>query len=211
MRTKTLLCAAAFAASVATSMAQSNVYSLNVVGYYNVVSPAGGLQMIANQLHTTNDVLSNVLPGPYPDGTIFYFYNNGFTVSAWDTDNTPNSWDVDFPMPPGRGGFLRAPVNTTFTFVGEVSQGSLTNNLLHGRTLRAPVPPIQLTLSQMGLPGEDQDIVYQFRGGYSVSAFDTDNTPPSFDTDFTNRVGESFFYFKGPGPNTNWVYNFTVQ
>jgi hypothetical protein len=38
MRTKTLLVAAVLAAGLATSMAQ-NVYSLNVVGYYNVTIP----------------------------------------------------------------------------------------------------------------------------------------------------------------------------
>src|SRR4051812_38715441 len=41
MRTKTLVCAAALAAGVATSMAQSNVYSLNIVGYANVPVVAG--------------------------------------------------------------------------------------------------------------------------------------------------------------------------
>src|SRR5438270_9330702 len=40
MRTKTLLCMAALAAGVATSMAQ-NVYSLNIVGYANVPNPVG--------------------------------------------------------------------------------------------------------------------------------------------------------------------------
>ena len=59
MRTKVLLCAAALAASLASSMAQ-NVYSLNVVGYYNVTIPQNGLYMIANQLNTTNNTLDNV-------------------------------------------------------------------------------------------------------------------------------------------------------
>jgi hypothetical protein len=63
----------------------------------------------------------------------------------------------------------------------------------------------------MNLPGEDGDIAFPFRSGYAASAWDTDNSPPSFDFDFTNRVGESFFYFKGPGTQTNWIYNFTVQ
>src|SRR5437870_431669 len=39
MRTKVLLSMAALAAGVATSMAQSNVYSLNIVGYANVPNP----------------------------------------------------------------------------------------------------------------------------------------------------------------------------
>src|SRR5437763_197776 len=54
MRTKALLCAAALAAGAVTAMAQSNVYSLNVVGYINttlVGSAAGKYQMIANQLN----------------------------------------------------------------------------------------------------------------------------------------------------------------
>jgi hypothetical protein len=209
MRTKTLLCAAVLAAGVATSaVAQSNVYSLNVVGYYNVDAPAGQRVMIANQLHTTNDVLSNVLPGPYADGTIFFFYNNGYSASPWDTD--ANAWSADFPLPPGRGGFLFSQVHQTLTFVGEVSQGSLTNALVKNqRSVRAPVPPLQLTLSQMNLPAEDGDIVFQYRGGYTASPYDTDAA--AWSVDLTNRVGESFFYFKGGGNLTNWTYNFTVQ
>jgi len=216
MRTKTLLCAAALAAGVATSaVAQSNVYSLNVVGYYNVevhADVSSTKVMIANQLHTTNDVLSNILPGPYPDGTVFFYYAGSFTPSAWDTDNTPNSWDLDFPLPPGTGGFITCPSHITLTFVGEVSQGSLTNKLVrNAKRIVSPVPPVQLTLSQMNLPAEDGDVVFQYRGSYSPSAWDTDNTPASFDLDLTNRVGEGFFFQKGAGNLTNWVYNFTVQ
>src|ERR1700730_12330845 len=55
MRTKTLVCAAALmAAGVATSMAQSNVYSLNVVGYINITFPANKYTLTANQLVQTN-------------------------------------------------------------------------------------------------------------------------------------------------------------
>src|ERR1035437_742604 len=49
MRTKVLLCAAAMAASLASSMAQ-NVYSLNVVGYVNVTLPAQQFYAVANPL-----------------------------------------------------------------------------------------------------------------------------------------------------------------
>jgi hypothetical protein len=210
MRTKTLLCAAALAAGLATSaLAQSNVYSLNVVGYYNVDAPAGQKIMIANQLHTTNDVLSNILPGPFADGTIFFFFNNGFSASPWDTD--ANAWSADFNLPPGTGGFLVSPTHQTLTFVGEVRQGSLTNKFIRNqKVITAPQPPIQQTLSQMNLPGEDGDIVFQFRnGGYSASPFDTDAA--AWSVDFTNKVGEAFFYQKFTGLQTNWVQNFTVQ
>jgi hypothetical protein len=209
MRTKTLLCAAVLAAGVATSaVAQSNVYSLNVVGYYNVDVPAGQRVLIANQLHTTNDVLSNILPGPFADGTIFFAYNNGFSASPWDTD--ANAWSADFSLPPGTGGFLASQVHQTLTFVGEVPQGSLTNTLVNNqRVITAPQPPIAMSLSQMNLPAQDGDIAFQYRNGYTASPYDTDAV--AWSVDFTNNVGESFFYQKGTGNGTKWVMNFTVQ
>jgi hypothetical protein len=49
MRTKALLCTSAVAAGVATSMAQPNVYSLNVVGYVNVPIQGGvSFNLLAN-------------------------------------------------------------------------------------------------------------------------------------------------------------------
>src|SRR5439155_14751749 len=104
MRTKTLLCAATLAAGLASSMAQSNVYSLNVVGYYNVVIPAGQKRLIVNQLNTTNNTLVNILPGPYAGGTTFFYFSGGFSGANWDTD--ANEWDNNFPLPAGVGGFM---------------------------------------------------------------------------------------------------------
>src|ERR1700735_871929 len=79
MRTKTLLLTAALvAAGVASSMAQSNVYSLNVVGYVNVtVSP--GYNLVTTPLDDgAGDLLTNVIGGSsatataLPDGTLLY-------------------------------------------------------------------------------------------------------------------------------------------
>src|SRR5882672_2501980 len=62
MRTKTLICAAVLmAAGVATSLAQSNVYSLNVVGYVNVpTTGAGNFNMMANPLNNANNGITNL-------------------------------------------------------------------------------------------------------------------------------------------------------
>src|SRR5436190_4799543 len=62
MRTKTLfLMAAAIAAGLVSSFAQSsNVYSVNVVGYINVTTPPG-FSMIDNQLSVSNNTLGDVL------------------------------------------------------------------------------------------------------------------------------------------------------
>jgi hypothetical protein len=207
MRTKTLLCAAVLAATVATSMAQSNVYSLNVVGYYNVDSPAGQKVLIANQLHTTNDVLSNVLPGPFADGTSFFKYAGGFAASSWDTD--ANAWTADFSMKPGEGGFFFSQVHQTLTFVGEVPQGSLTNKLVkNAKTIAGSQVPRSIFLSTSGIIGEDGDTVFQYHNGYSASSYDTD--AGAWTVDFSNKVGEAWFVFK-QGSQTNWVVNFTVQ
>ena len=43
-------------------MAQANVYSLNVVGYYQVTLPADQFTLVANQLDTGNNYISNVIP-----------------------------------------------------------------------------------------------------------------------------------------------------
>ena len=61
MRTKTILTAAALlAAGALTSMAQSNVFSLNVVGYYNL-SLTNGFQLVANQLDLDGTGVNNTL------------------------------------------------------------------------------------------------------------------------------------------------------
>src|SRR5437762_336036 len=113
MRTGTLRCAAVLAAGVvATWLGQTNAPAPNVVGYYNVTLQAGQKLMVANQLHTTNDVLSHVLPGPYADGTTFFHFNGTFAASPWDTD--ANAWSLDFPLKPGDGGFLYSQSQQVF-------------------------------------------------------------------------------------------------
>ena len=59
-------------------MAQSNVYSLNVVGYYNVPVAANSLVMIANQLNTTNNTLGSLIASP-PPSSLFYKF-----TGAWN-------------------------------------------------------------------------------------------------------------------------------
>ena len=62
MRTKTLILAAALtAAGLASSLAQSNVYSLNVVGYVNKTLTGGSLfSVVNNPLNTTNNTLAGI-------------------------------------------------------------------------------------------------------------------------------------------------------
>jgi hypothetical protein len=213
MRTKTLLCAAALAAGVATSaVAQSNVYSLNVVGYYNVSMGANQKVLLGNQLNTTNNTLAGVIPNPPPLSQFFKF-NGGFTTYQFDDVDlvwTPNG---NVSLAPGEGGFFISPVATTLTFVGEVMQGSLTNTLPQNtKVIRTSIVPQAGRVStDLGLPGEALDQLFTFSGGFTTYQFDDVDlvwTP----SEPTNNVGGAFFYIKAAGnTQTNWVRNFTVQ
>src|SRR5678810_1239027 len=81
MRTKLLAAAAILAAGIASSMAQSNVYSLNVVGYVNRTFVGGGLfSLTANPLNTTNNTLAGIFGGAavgLPSGSQVQVWNYG--------------------------------------------------------------------------------------------------------------------------------------
>src|ERR1041384_6863088 len=120
MRTKALLVAAAITVvGLATSLAQSNVYSLNVVGYHNISTTAGQFKLIANQLNTANNSIGSILTN-VPHGTFFYKYNAGWGTFDYDTDL--GGWDPDgnATLNPGEGGLIKTPSAITITFVGEV-------------------------------------------------------------------------------------------
>jgi len=76
---------AALAAGIATSaVAQSNVYSLNVVGYYNIPLAANQKVMLGNQLNTTNNTLAGIIPNPPGLAQFLQGVNGGFTTYQFD-------------------------------------------------------------------------------------------------------------------------------
>jgi hypothetical protein len=216
------------AASLASSMAQSNVYSLNVVGYYNVTVPANGFYMVANQLNTTNNSLASLLPN-VADGSQLFKYNGGY--SAYVFDGIAMAWGGGPPDPtvqtlnPGEGAFFRDAVGGTgqvLTFVGEVEQGSLANTLPVGNAVRSSmVPQAGLLTTDLGVPPDDGDIAFVYSGGYSAYVYDGialawgGTLPGGGSVDAGGppiAVGQGFFYKKVTGGlSTSWVRNFTVQ
>ena len=212
MRTKTLVCAAVLAAGVATTMAQSNVYSLNVVGYYNIPLAANQKMMIANQLNTTNNTLAALIPSGPPNANL-YKYNGGFSTYQFDEFDLVWKPDGLATLNPGEGAFYVSPTATTLTFVGEVQQGALTVTLpINTKVIRASIVPQQgLITTDLKLPGEANDNLYTYAGGYTTYQFD------EFDLVWkpsqpTINVGQSFFYVKAPTRvSSTWVRNFTVQ
>jgi hypothetical protein len=216
MRTKVLLCAAALAASLASSMAQSNVYSLNVVGYYNITVAGGQKVMIANQLNTTNNTIGSLLAPPMVNNNdSLYKYAGGFSTSLYSTDD--GQWDPDptVTMNPGEAVFYVPSVTTTLTFVGEVLQGSLTNTLpLNVKVMRSSMVPQQGGVSSvLGVPFDNNDSLYLYNAGYSTYLYSTDDGQWDPNEPVIN-VGQGFFYVKAATANpanANWVRNFTVQ
>ena len=125
MNTKTLLLLGALgAAGMTSAVAQTNVYSVNAVGYINLTLPTG-FSLIANQLNSTNNTIGSLLTG-LPNFSNFYKFvpGTGFDIAtlvfgAWDKPN--------LTLNPGEGGFVNLGSPGALTFVGEVPQGSLTN------------------------------------------------------------------------------------
>jgi hypothetical protein len=237
MRTKALLLSAALvAAGVASSMAQSNVYSLNIVGYVNVPIPMG-FSIVNNPLDDglgDGNVITNVITSTNtPDQTLVYFFTPHTGFADNETYYAGFGW---FPgtnhMGPGRGVFLFSPVATNITFVGQIAAGTYTNGLAGGgggtfnmvgsivpEALPLGVPGLAGTL---GIPVTDQDIAYRYSvanfGGYDGVTYFT--TYGWFDGDFpggsggsTNgpvlNVGEGIFLFSVAGGN--WVETFSVN
>lgn len=211
MRTKALLVAAAFAAGLATSMAQ-NVYSLNVVGYYNITVPANGFALIANQLNTTNNTLAGLLPS-VPEGTVVYKWTGTtFAISTFEE----GEWNQNFTLNLGEGAFIKNPLPTsplTITFVGDVLQGSLTNPIPVGFSIRSSmVPQAGGVSSVLRLPVANNDTVYRWTGStYAISTWE-EIGPGQGDWSAgepTVQVGEAFFVRKNAP--AQWIRSFTVQ
>ena len=205
MRTKTLLLTAAVvAAGIATSSAQ--VFSVNAVGYVNVTVPKG-FSLIANPLKAATNTVGALLASA-PDGVTVYKYGaTGFSINGKEFGDFANPTQS---LNPGEGAFVNNPGNPfTVTFVGEVSQGALTNAIPKGFSIRASIVPQAGQLDTvLGFPVVEGDTVYRFNNatgryvthGYEFGAWSSPPTP---------AVGEAFFINKFAA--VNWVRNFSVN
>ena len=211
MRTKLLAAAAILAAGLASSMAQSNVYSLNVVGYVNRAMVGGGYTAVANPLNSTNNTFASVLAN-LPSGAEVLKYNPG--IADYDIYNKFGSlWlpDGNATLNPGEGVLVSLPTAYTNTFVGEVLQGNLTNSFGSGYQQASSMVPqagnIDSALLMTNAPSGSEFL--QWNTG--IQDFDIYNkfgtlwvpSTPSLE------VGESFI-ISSPSP-WQWVRNFTVQ
>jgi hypothetical protein len=126
MRTKTLLiAAAALAATVISSEAQ--VYS-GVVGYVNVVMPAGQFALVANPLDDGTNTTTSLGQTLANKSAIEIWNGSGFTGSS----KAGGVWTPDLSIPPGTGFFVNSKTAITNTFVGSVDTlpGASTTNFI---------------------------------------------------------------------------------
>jgi len=221
MRTKSLILGAALlAAGVATSMAQSNVYSVNVVGYVNVTVPAGGFVLTSNPLlGTSNDF--NTLLGTLP--------NNNTKVYEW----VPGSQGFNIytkraagfsgydghQINPGEGFFIQnlggAPI--TNTFVGQVMQGTNSVSFLSGGNFSLVSSPAPLTggvETTLGFPAAQNDKLYQWDPigqGYVIftrraASWTGGSGEPQIGATAAAGPAEGFFYTSTAGGTWNQVF-----
>lgn len=228
MRTKTaLLSAALLAAGVASSMAQSNVYSVNIVGYVNVtIKP--GYNLVANQLNVdgTNSV-NVVLTNGIPDQSQLFLFSKaqGFFQVGTYFASVPGWLDNSFnpatnALPPGTAFFLFNPsTQTNVTMVGSVNSSTNNFTLSSGYGFYAIDVPVASDLTTNGFPTNstvDQVQYFTFAPGTGYTQIGTyfASVPGWLDNSFnathpTPPVGSGFVLFN-PNVAATWTQAFKV-
>ena len=193
MRTKTtILSAVALAAGLLSASAQ--VYSANVVGYYNIVVPQAGFKFAANQLIGANNdnsintqFSSGFISDPAGVNNSVLYYWNGSAFATYQYYNAADSGTVAgwfdgggvlaaVSVKQGSGCFLYNPANrTTNTIVGQVVQGRITNGVPAGFNVYSIGVPVGTNSDSaaFGYPGSSAgdglgntfDTLYQFFNG----------------------------------------------
>jgi len=210
MRTKTLILAAAIAtAGLATSMAQTTVYSVNTVGYVNLTIPSN-FSIVANPLiGATNTIVA--LFTSAPQGTIVYkFVNQQYVLNTLRPGALGWS-DKNMTLVPGEGVFIFNPgAGYTNTFVGEVASGNLTNAIPAGFSIISSMVPQagKLTTDLGYVTGSGSQSVYLYD---SVNGYTIKSTLPSgawIGGEPTINVGQGFFI--NVPTARNWTRVFTT-
>lgn len=192
MRTKTLLTVAAFAVSAVVAHAQSNVYSVNIVGYVNQVLPAGTLMAVSNPLDDgAGNTLNSALAGVPSKSSAQFWTGSGFALSGKTA-----TWSPDASVAPGIGFFITSKTAYTNTYVGELAANSGENvtNSLPATTLVmvGSALPYAGTLNtpELGLLGVPAKSSAQFWNG---AGYDLSGKTTTWSPDTAIGVGDGFF------------------
>lgn len=205
----------AVAAGLVSSVAQSNVYSVNVVGYANVPTKTG-LNTQGNQFNASgaNNAANNVIPntGTWDGSELQLWTGINYQIAVFDslTDDTTTGFTdrIGNPVPAptlgnGLGYFFNnlSGSSNNITYVGDVRVGTNTATLTRSpaltlHTSQLPVGGgISSALSLVNVGGALDGCEIQIPtinaggniSGFSIAVYDslTDDTT----TGFTDRIG----------------------
>jgi hypothetical protein len=228
MRTKTMLLSALLGSlGTVAVMAQSNVYSLNVVGYVNITCNPG-FNIVSCPLQASPDnTLNTLLP---PAGSAY----KKWQVWTYDpTLSTPYGEDVALAsvwggggletINPGQAVWLYNPgVSTSnITFVGTVPNGPITTTL-HPNSFNLvssaiPASGDVITNSLMLFSnGVKKDQVWTYNNTLSTPYTEYVATGTSLATGWPSgdpqlpTVGGGFWYLNNQSTNNYWVQSYSV-
>lgn len=183
-----------------------------IIGYVNV-PVTNSFNFLVNPLHAgpSNNigvVFANATP-PLPDGCIVWLWNT--TNQAFDPESfylEGFGWFPELQLPPGRGFVLYSPENFTWTAVGEVLTGSITNLIVGSNRLSLVGSKIPVTGQLAGSP-----LNFSAGDGDLVSVFPTPSQ--RYLDGFTYFSGHGWFDPKGlvnsNGPQINLATSFFVR
>jgi len=207
MRTKTLVLTALLGIAASPLFAQTNVYSVNAVGYVQKVFPAAQYVLFANPLTTTNNTLAGLFPTAPRFSQVFKW--NGATFDSASKSST--AWNPpDMTFNPGEGGFFFAAQDYTNTFVGEVMQGNLTNGFPIGYSVRGSMVPQTGTADDLNLSPSLARFDQLFKwNGSSYDSYSKTSTGWSGGNVPVINVAEAVFLNTANGGN--WTRTFSVN
>ena len=200
-------------------MAQSNVYSLNVVGYVNVTYGTG-FTLVSTPLNNANNAVSNLLANVPLGSTVYKFAGGNFVLNNLDEDGAGWQNPTD-DLSPGTGYFVRNVSGTPYTntYVGEVLKGNLTVAVGPGFSLVGSKVPQAAKSQVLGVNPGLGDSIYRFAGGnFVIYNFDEDGAgwgggppEPGLTEGPDIAVAEGFF-FRNVSilNNATFTRNFTI-
>jgi hypothetical protein len=150
------------------------VTEINAVGYVRFALQAG-FSLIANPFNTRNNAVGSLLPS-VPEGTTLYKLSNGtYSINSFDFGAWSNPGQT---LEPGEGAFIHYLGNTPLVliFLGEVTEGNLTNALPSGYSIvSSQVPQAGVLDTDLGFPVDDGDTVYLYSnasGAFTTYTYD---------------------------------------